>query len=301
MATRRVKSDRGKPSNRAVDLLSAILVGDAAVGDIAAELRRQGIDSVPAVLEMVRKMARQRTAAQAAAVRPINLAGMRKKPPPRRVSNVKQRVPEVPFLLNGTLHDPKDIVRYNSRELHFIPTADGEQLLVVEDRELITTWRQYLFLSNAAKLPEKYLDLPGVPKPGSAKPQTMPSPIPPGQPGGPTLGPVGGGKFPRPTLTRFYEDENLGGDFIDLEPNRGYFDLTHVGKGAFGLGDWNDEISSVEMQYTQVCVLHEDIHWAGSTLNLFGTTYTGTFSTAFPSFNLGPLGWNDRASSLETW
>jgi hypothetical protein len=293
MATRRVKSDRGKPSNRAVDLLSAILVGDAAVGDIAAELRRQGIDSVPAVLEMVRKMARQRTAAQAAAVRPINLAGMRKKTPPQRVSKVKQRVPEVPFLLNGTLHDPKDIVRYNGRELHFIPTADGEQLLVVEDRELIRTWRQYLFLSNQAKLPEKYLDLPGVPKPGSAKPQTMPSPSPTG------VIVLGGGKYPQEARTKFFEDVNLGGGFIELDPNRGYYDLTHVGKGVFG--DWNDEISSVEMVYTRVAVLWEHIHWAGRSLTLQGTTYTGMFNTVFPSFNLDKFGFNDLASSLETW
>jgi hypothetical protein len=111
-----------------VDLLAAILVGDAAVDDLAAELRRQGIDSVSAVLDILRKTANDRLAAQAAAVRPINLPSMRKKTPPERFATIEQRVPKVAFLLNGTLYDAKDIVRYNGHELHFIPATDGETI-----------------------------------------------------------------------------------------------------------------------------------------------------------------------------
>jgi hypothetical protein len=157
--------------------------------------------------------------------------------------------------------------------------------LAVDDPDLINTWRQFLFLSNVAKLPDKYLGYGGVPKPGSATPQSDPPHATP-----PDTPPLGFGGHGPQALTMFFEDMNLGGDFIQLEPNRGYWDLTHVGKGAFGLGDWNDVISSVNLIQTQICVLHEDIHWTGQTLTLAGRT----------DF-LEKFGWNDRASSLETW
>jgi hypothetical protein len=45
-----------------------------------------------------------------------------------------------------------------------------------------------------------------------------------------------------------------------------------------------------------VCVLHEHIHWAGSTLSSVGP---GRECFAFRE--LDSVGWNDRASSVETW
>ncbi len=95
MTSQRSKSDNHP--NKALELLSAIVVGDAAIEDIAAELRRRGIESVNGVLEMVRKVARERVAAQANAIRPINLQAMRKKSSPERVSRIVQRVPKFPF------------------------------------------------------------------------------------------------------------------------------------------------------------------------------------------------------------
>ena len=98
---------------------------------------------------------------------------------------------------------------------------------------------------------------------------------------------VGRGQ-PPPPQTWFCEHVNFGGVSITLAKNRGYYDLRDVTMGFFG--NWNDEISSVAMIGTQVTVLHEHIQWTGSTLTLFGSEAT-----------LVPLGWNDRASSLETW
>jgi hypothetical protein len=83
--------------------------------------------------------------------------------------------------------------------------------------------------------------------------------------------------------TIYYEDDGFLGWTIGLRANRGYFDLTEI-------GDWNDEISSVRLIGTRITVLHEHVYWTGSTLNVWQSQPT-----------LHPWGWNDRASSLETW
>ena len=53
-------------------------------------------------------------------------------------------------------------------------------------------------------------------------------------------------------------------------------------------------ISSVWMHKTGYCVLHEHIHYAGSSLTIWvGMTYQ--------QGQLNEFGWSDRASSVETW
>jgi hypothetical protein len=62
-------------------------------------------------------------------------------------------------------------------------------------------------------------------------------------------------------------------------------------------GDWNDKISSYWMIGTQVTVLHDDIHWMGQ-------THSTVLAHPPPDtriMELNSVGWNDRASSLETW
>ena len=289
MTSQRSKSDNHP--NKALELLSAIVVGDAAIEDIATELRRHGIESVNGVLEMVRKVARERVAAQENAIRPINLQGMRKKSSPERVSRIVQRVPKIPFLLNGTMYDPKDIVRFNGHELHLVPVVTGKHMVAVEDRDVIANWWLLTYLSGAPE--DDSIEYGGM-GPG---PQSAP--------------PVGPEEFhfegeAPPVSTKFYEHPDLQGDYLELKPNRGYWDLTKVSSGLFGWGtDWNDRISSVSMYFTKVCVLHDDIHWEGSTLTILEAKIPsgggGGGAVHPPARALGLVGWDDRASSIETW
>ena len=86
------KPDRGdarkKPDKR-LALLAAVASGDAALEDIAAELRREGIDSVSALLAMLREAVKNRRASEAAAKRIINLSHLTHKTPPDLVSGYR--------------------------------------------------------------------------------------------------------------------------------------------------------------------------------------------------------------------
>ena len=69
-------------SNKALHLLSAIVHGDASVNDIAAELKRDGINSLEDAISLLRAGMRDRLADQNAAETLINLKSMRQKPGP---------------------------------------------------------------------------------------------------------------------------------------------------------------------------------------------------------------------------
>ena len=127
--------------------------------------------------------------------------------------------------------------------------------------------------------------------------------FPPMEPGGELPGsqqgnPISSFPYPDPGAspeTRLYEHVGRQGSYLTLPGNRGFYDLTEISKGILGLeGDWNDVISSVWMHKTSYCVLHEHIHYAGSSLTIWvGMTYQ--------QGQLNEFGWSDRASSVETW
>jgi hypothetical protein len=285
---------------QAVDLISAVARGDANVGDIAAQLRKQGFDALDVVLAIVARASaapRERLRAQ----RFIDIQQFSKRRPSDAVAKTVHRVPYLPFLLNGTLYDPKDINRFDGRELHMIAASPGEPLLVIDDPETMARWWQFSFLSSRSaaglyaalekyqyggsqsSVEPQFVPFPPMPEPELEKPK-------------PTQGSSGGSRSPG---TYFYEHMEVlspnRGDELHLSPNRGYYDLTEVSRGFLGSGDWNDIISAIWMAQTSVCVLHEHIHWQGSTL-----TITLVSQQAYGS-PLANVGWNDRASSLETW
>jgi hypothetical protein len=279
-----------RKAKEAVALLEAIVIGDASASDIAAQLRRKGIASTEDLLSAMGRAAKDHAEATRRALRPINLRRRRTPTPPALVKKIVQVAPAVPVLLNGTLYDPKDLMRFNGQELHFVVAASRDYMLAVDDLALISSWHEHNIIDDLAR---KTYGIP-LPKtePGGVEPQTQ------GPEGGvwggstTALGP-GNAKGRNPDHeTIFYEDIDYGGDDISLEKNRGYYDLTEVSSGLFGWGsNWNDRISSIETSYqTPWAVLHEDIHWAGQTLSLYGGT-----------LDLVPYGWNDRASSVETW
>ena len=286
MSSKQINSSTS--SKEGFDLLSAIVMRDAAVEDIAAELRREGIDSVDEVLALVRNAAKERVEAERNAKRPVNLALMARETPPERIARIEQRVPKIPILINGTMYDPKDIVRFNGHELHFFPAATKTYMLAIEDRSIMARWWEFMYLSSIAQLPDHYKRGHHPGGSGSLVPATLGQPSPPGFYLEVTHG---SGQYEGDPVTDFFEHPNSEGSMLSLDKNRGYWDLTHVHSGLFGWGaDWNDRISSLQMRGTQVCVLHEDI-------NMGGPTYTSYGSQSV----LGTYAWDDRASSVETW
>jgi hypothetical protein len=281
-----------EPSSHLAELLAAIARRDAHPEDLAAALRKQGADALDLIAELVARAA-QPAPDPAAAQDWIDASRFGRPVEPQAASEIVHRVLKVPFLLNGTLYDPQDIVRFNGRELHLVLPKDGP-LLVIDERPLIARWWELSYLTSvaaAAKQAERYRygghqtvtpeelpPLPASPPPAEYSPKELIPVKPPG--------------------TYFYEHAHFGGDILGLPPNREYRDLAEVGRGFLGLGDWNNIISSVRMYDTYVCVLHghcADQYGGGPTLTLFSNgIYRG-----FPS--LEPLGWNDRASWVETW
>jgi hypothetical protein len=259
--------------NIAFALLAAIVAGDAAIEDGLAELRSEGIESLDEMLSLLRQNLRERERDQTQAVRSISLQRTRRETSPERVARIVQRVPEVPFILNGVTYEPEDITRFNGQELHSVAAPAGDHMLVVDDRELIERWWQFSYLERYRQSGDQ---LGG--RPSSAN------------------GAAGLTREFHPR-TWFFEHIDMGGSSIYLDKDRGYYDLTKVSLDwPFG-GDWNDTISSYWMIGTGVAVLHDDIHWTGQT----HSTVLGYPPPDTRVANLNLFGWNDRASSLETW
>jgi hypothetical protein len=132
---------------------------------------------------------------------------------------------------------------------------------------------------------------------GTYKPSTPGGVTPQGGP--PPSGGPGPEQFPSTSWPEadegpgayFYEDSGPEewGECLHLRPNRGYWNLKKVGRGLFGAGDWNDVISAVRGNQVYVVKLHEHVDMQGNTL------------TSFAQSSLDYLGWNDRASSVETY
>jgi hypothetical protein len=265
-----------------VQLIAAVAAGDASREDVVASLRNQGVDSLDVLIEVLASATRNASNTQGR--RHVDVQRMSNATDPRRASEIVHQTPSLPFLLRGTLYDPADIARFHGQELHFISSARADEMIVIDDRELMQQWWQLSYLSLNAGSDAIYLS----PRGGDI----VVSP-PGGDPGAPEgFGyPGGGAPVPPVPHTNFYEDVNFDGSRLELKPNLGYWDLTEVSMGFLGLGsDWNDKISSVQFVSTQVAVLHDDVNMSGSSLTL-------TFNRA----NLFEFGFNDRASSVETW
>ena len=283
------------PRDELLDLLAAVAAGDAERGDVANTLRDRGVDALDVLLAVVARAGRSTRAARLSLARPLTPHRSRASDAPPS----EHRRPRVPFVLNGTLHDPEDIDRFQGQELHFTPSPNRNELIVIDDRDTMNTWWQadMLFSANA-KQPAKTLE--ADPTHGGTVVHVDRGPIS----GGGNLGTlaVPPGTIPPPEsipghfppgdtqVAQFYEHPGANGDFIDLDPNRGYHDLTEIGYGFLGLGgDWNDRISSFQCVNVGRAVLHEHVNWTGSTF----------FSSS--EMDLHQWGWGDRASSLEAW
>jgi hypothetical protein len=260
---------------RALQLFSAIAEGDAEVGDIVAELSEEGIDSVQDLVAAMQEVARSRTGGP-------ERVDFRKpaQPTPRElVEQIVHQVPELPVLVNGTLHDPQDISRFDGTELHSVLARTGDHLIALDDRSTMETWWQLLALSGMTAAP-----VPPVAAVASGP--TIAPQVPPMQ----GADSIPGSHFPQvpPGSCRFWSDMNYQGDEQMLGAGRQYSNLLDVGRGFLGAGDWNDVISSfLWSAHVTSVVLFEHIHFQGSS------------HTSFTPHNfLDQVGWNDRASSV---
>lgn len=249
-------SHQSQPT-RALSLLSAIIMGNATIEDLAMELRKHGLDL--SSLKLWKKTVQD--------------------------SSIVQRVPKIPFILNGIMYDPKDITRFNGHELHFVPALAGDHLLVVDNRALIKSWLRLAYHEqNEYRSYQRF---------GPGGPTPMPNPYDPFNPNKPPTGygwyyPHGGGTGTSPAGAMCWEDINAKGSSLHVRPNRGYKNLTKKSMGIFG--NWNDEISSVTMNQISQVTLYEHINWQGQTLNLFRDDP-----------DLRKYGWNDRASGVAAY
>lgn len=287
--------DVGADDGAEKDLLApiaAVARGELSREEAVALLRRDGVDALDVLVSVLARAASQKGAAWEVS-EPISPTRSHQQGPQ---TGGNHRVPRLPVLLNGTLYDPADIVLFDGTALHFVPARD--HLLAVDDLELMHQWWRTTYLTAAA---EKYQY--GGYHAGGIEPAWQPAPFPPMEPGGELPGsqqgnPIPSLQYPDPDAgpeTRLYEHAGRQGGYLTLPGNRGFYDLTKISKGFLGLeGDWNDTISSVWMHKTSYCVLHEHVHYGGSSLSIWG-------GMTYLQGHLEDVGWNDRASSVETW
>ncbi|MFI5554293.1 hypothetical protein [Streptomyces sp. NPDC051738] len=212
-------------SDKSLDLLTAIVKGDAEIEDGIAELKREGITSLEEGLHILKEEA-EANGSEGAVAGP-DFASMRRKADPSVVANIKHVVPEVPFVLDGTFYDPAAIERFNGQELHFFTSPGKDHMLVVDDRNLMVDWLQFEYF-------QRYRDIPSLPRNQRMNPGAI-----------------------------WFEDDDLKGGRIGCGPNRGFWRLSKVKYDPLFGGDWNDRISSFEMWSIGVVQLSDAKNFEG--------------------------------------
>ncbi|MFD4742596.1 hypothetical protein ACFWNQ_35240 [Streptomyces virginiae] len=212
-------------SDKSLELLTAIVKGDAEMEDGIAELKREGISSLQDALHVLKNGAKDDGSADAAA-RP-DFASMRRRANPSMVADIQHVVPEVPFVFDGVFYDPADIKRFNGQELHFFTAPDKDHMLVVDDRDLMVDWLQFEYF-------QRYRDTPSLPQNTRVNPGAV-----------------------------WFEHDDLTGGRISCGPNRGFWRLSKVTYDDLFGGDWNDRISSFEMWSIGVVQLSDAKNYEG--------------------------------------
>lgn len=265
------------------DLISAISKRDASTEDIASQLREKGILSVNDVIDHIRQTAVR----MSENLMPVTIDFRKFNVPltyePRR--DAVHKIPDIPVTIDGTLYDPKDIMRFDGQELHFVPAPDREYMIAISDRTVISKWWEMTYLSSV--MAKSAFD---------------------------ALSDIGGDSaIARSDIARSdatageisYYDDVGGGSWISHRGNRGYVNLKNVSMGIFS-GNWNDKISSaLGGGGMRMAILHEHVGWTGSTFTMYAYK---TLSPEGPvqrpiiyERNLHTYGWGDRASSVEGW
>jgi hypothetical protein len=258
------------------------------VETLVAAYKAEGIASLE---DLARRYLADSERARCAKQRP-DLSRFRRPPRPEFEASIVHRPPELPFVLNGTLYDPKDIKRFDGHELHFVVGYQHatDEILAVDDRGELGSLVHAAVVANRGK--DMLYDPIGPLEPadGSGGSGDGPGPqivIPTPGMGGPESVP---GYFSTPVETVMYSDVDYGGAIFSVDRNSAYRDLTSV-YIFWPFDDWNDEISSLG-GCNSTCGYSDHVNFEGNSLVLF--PHSGV-----P--NLVPLGWNDRISSVQNW
>ena len=209
--------------------------------------------------------------------------------PPDVLAKIEQQIPEVPFVVDGVLHDPKDILKYNGQELGFMLQPGGKELLVLADKTVWAPFLKTILLFRAVSSNLERYQYGGY---TFISPQTRP--IGPGASGG---GASGGPVIivgqpvpePPPPWITLWTDDNLSGNALVLEPGESRRNLLKVGPGFPVFGDFNDKFSSLS-RTSSLCMAFEHIDFQGGFL-FIDRRDTNTFE-------LRTEGFNDRISSV---
>jgi hypothetical protein len=256
---------RKADSDNALSLLYGTINGDATLEDGAKDLRAEGINSLEDVLSLLASGFEEHAAGNARVTEPLDFSHLRKPSPPDLVSKIVQRVPEVPFILNGITYDPQDITRFNGQELHFVTSPDAGHMLVLDSRDVLADWFQYTYLD---RLLNPIIDST------TESFELLANPV-----------------------SYFWDDTDLVEYAIAVNKNRGYRNLKDLDFFWPSGQTWNDRISSISMFGTGVAQIHEHVDYVGQ-------SFTHILPNGTPSGgvrNLHTFGWGDRASAIGTW
>jgi hypothetical protein len=233
----------------------------------------------------------------------IDFSQLSKPTPPSVARGIVHPAPEIPFMIDGIIYDPRDISRFNGEALVYIPTmaADGSKGLQLFHERVTGTMATYLETRHLASLlfPDD-IQIPGVNPPrtpgdnsNSGWNQGPPNLIPPsgsGASGRGDEGNTGSKPFIPPTTegqVQMFDGANFNGDWFWMARGRTWSDLTKVSRGGWFGGDWNDAIMSLSSTGTS-CIYCEHINLEGSKL------YIGHYQAVS---DLTPLAWQRRISS----
>jgi hypothetical protein len=263
--------------------------------EILMALKEEGVESLEGLVTKLVEIIRESEKPGSQTPGGINLHLLSRQTPKELVSTIVHQVPKVPFILDGIEYDPKDIRRFDGRELHFVvgsQAVPNNALLAFEDRSILTNWLQIVYLSKVAGLnvarglPFQSSDLgildavyaPGQPYTG------------PGRGGGVIYTPPLQGPASAPVEVTMYESVNFNGAALRLGPGSSWRNLTHLTRFKFLLWrySWNDAISSI-YQTSSLCAYWEHVD------------FQGAIRIVVPNnsiFDLDDIGFNDCISSV---
>src|SRR5262245_11472719 len=224
---------------------------------------------------------------------PIDLFARPPEPQAPR-KDIERKPPKIAFTVGNVTYDPRDIKRFADQALCLVPrrTATGEdELLGFVGSDWLRSLMDYIRMvqigslasGGASPSPNGSVGIQtsvGVgPYQGGKQTAAVPAGIPPGH------------EVPS-LIARFYVDPNFAGDSTRLRGNKQVSDLTKFSRGFFGLGDWNDVISSLQTDGATL-VLYTDINYQDDDALLVMPTWVYA--------SLGLYGWDDRVSSIQNF